>query len=1137
MSAIVFFIGAALPAHAQFSGVPIESGGLYTALTRDLNNNLYVTRVTPGTSGATYEVEKYTNGAGTPAVIYTGLTHETGDYPWGLAVTSTGNVYISTDFTTGAGAIIELTFNSGAGTYTSSTFQTGRYFTALAVDAADNLYDTEYDAAHTTYAVVEYAANGAASSAGTTLYDNLKTGAGYTYPTGLAIAANGDVYVADAFSNTPSITDGGRIYKLTAASAYAASGISAGTYCTALAFDAAGDLFTSVNGGSGYKLLKYPAGGGSASVFYSPLHANGIYYPWGIAILNNSNIFAIDGDDGTHGGELINLLPNNALLSAIKLTPASVLTNTGTSGTTTTYTTTVGNAIASVTVTPTAQDAKATITVNGTAVTSGTASGSIALAVGDNTINTVVTAEDGITTHTYTITITRISNNASLSTIKLTPASALTNTGTVGTTTTYTASVSNATASVTVTPTSQDANATITVNGTPVTSGTTSGSIALPEGANTIINTVVTAQDGTTMHTYSITVTRAPSTNASLSVIKLTPASILTNTGTVGTTTTYTTTVGNATASVKVTPTAQDANATITVNGTSVASGAASGSIALAVGNNTINTVVTAQDGTTTHTYSITITRISNNALLSTIKLTPVSALTNTGTVGTTTTYTTSVSSATASVTVTPTAQDANATITVNGIAVTSGTASGSIALSVGSNTINTVVTAQDGTTMHTYSIIVARPSNNALLSTIALTPNSTLTNAGTVGTTTTYTATESNATTSVTVTPTAADVNATIKVNGTTVASGAASGSIALGAEGSTTTVTTVVTAQDGTTTHTYSIAVTRAPSSNALLNTIALTPASPLTNTGTFGGTTTYTASVGNATASVTVTATTQDANATITVNGTAVASGTPSGSIALAEGTGTTINTVVTAQDGVTTHTYSITVTRAPSSNAALSTIKLTPATALTNTGTTGTTTTYTATYSNATASATVTPTAQDANATITVNGIPVTSGTASGSIPLAVGDNTINTVVTAQDGVTSHTYSITITRAPGPPLSLYQPVQSISVVKPADGVSIENDGVLVHAGVSPNGDGFNDFLTIDGITAYPDNNLTIIDRAGALVYQVKGYDNNSKTFDGHSSIDGKMQQPGTYFYSLDYTVNGKGRNKTGYIILKY
>jgi hypothetical protein len=66
-------------------------------------------------------------------------------------------------------------------------------------------------------------------------------------------------------------------------------------------------------------------------------------------------------------------------------------------------------------------------------------------------------------------------------------------------------------------------------------------------------------------------------------------------------------------------------------------------------------------------------------------------------------------------------------------------------------------------------------------------------------------------------------------------------------------------------------------------------------------------------------------------------------------------------------------------------------------------------------NATSSITVTPTATDAAATITVNATPVTSGAASAPISLNVGSNVITTVVTAQDGITTQTYTTTITRA--------------------------------------------------------------------------------------------------------------------------
>jgi NAD(P)-dependent dehydrogenase (short-subunit alcohol dehydrogenase family) len=53
------------------------------------------------------------------------------------------------------------------------------------------------------------------------------------------------------------------------------------------------------------------------------------------------------------------------------------------------------------------------VTVNGDAVTSGNASNPILLSVGRNTITAVVTAEDNVTTKTYTITITRRASHSS----------------------------------------------------------------------------------------------------------------------------------------------------------------------------------------------------------------------------------------------------------------------------------------------------------------------------------------------------------------------------------------------------------------------------------------------------------------------------------------------------------------------------------------------------------------------------------------------------------------------------------------------------------------------------------------------------------------------------------------------------
>jgi hypothetical protein len=62
--------------------------------------------------------------------------------------------------------------------------------------------------------------------------------------------------------------------------------------------------------------------------------------------------------------------------------------------------------------------------------------------------------------------------------------------------------------------------------------------------------------------------------------------------------------------SLTVTPTANESHASITVNGTAVTSGSASQAIPLDAGKNTLTIIVTAEDATTTKTYTITLTRI-----------------------------------------------------------------------------------------------------------------------------------------------------------------------------------------------------------------------------------------------------------------------------------------------------------------------------------------------------------------------------------------------------------------------------------------------------------------------------------------------------------------------------------------------
>ncbi|MBC8982357.1 autotransporter domain-containing protein [Pseudomonas lurida] len=74
-------------------------------------------------------------------------------------------------------------------------------------------------------------------------------------------------------------------------------------------------------------------------------------------------------------------------------------------------------------------------------------------------------------------------------------------------------------------------------------------------------------------------------------------------------TSTYTVAVASNVSSITFTPTASDSNATITVNGMNVGSGATSPAISLNTGPNTISVMGTAQDGSSTHLYTITVTR------------------------------------------------------------------------------------------------------------------------------------------------------------------------------------------------------------------------------------------------------------------------------------------------------------------------------------------------------------------------------------------------------------------------------------------------------------------------------------------------------------------------------------------------
>ena len=88
-------------------------------------------------------------------------------------------------------------------------------------------------------------------------------------------------------------------------------------------------------------------------------------------------------------------------------------------------------------------------------------------------------------------------------------------------------------------------------------------------------------------------------------------------------------------------------------------------------------------------------------------------------------------------------------------------------------------------------------------------------------------------------------------------------------------------------------------------------------------------------------------------------------------------------------------------------------------------------YTASVRNAVASIAVTPTTTDDGARVTVNSSPVTSSDASDAINLNVGTSPVTIAVTAEDGTTTKTYTVTVTRAPAGPSDLDGDTSSVSL----------------------------------------------------------------------------------------------------------
>ncbi len=92
------------------------------------------------------------------------------------------------------------------------------------------------------------------------------------------------------------------------------------------------------------------------------------------------------------------------------------------------------------------------------------------------------------------------------------------------------------------------------------------------------------------------------------------------------------------------------------------------------------------------------------------------------------------------------------------------------------------------------------------------------------------------------------------------------------------------------------------------------------------------------------------------------------------------------------------------------------------------------------------------------------------------------------------------------------------------------------IIVRNGLSPNGDGLNDFFKLENINSIePQNTVTIFNRWGDKVFEVKDYLNTDPTRRFNGKSDGGKDLPsGVYFYKVEF-VSGADE-LTGYLTLK-
>ncbi len=219
----------------------------------------------------------------------------------------------------------------------------------------------------------------------------------------------------------------------------------------------------------------------------------------------------------------------------------------------------------------------------------------------------------------------------------------------------------------------------------------------------------VTAEDGMNVQRYTLTLTRAPSTDATLGALELSGGVALRPIFAAAVRS-YTASVANDIETIVVTATPTHANAWAGITPADADLTAEGYQLALNVGPNLIAIEVTAEDGMNVQRYTLTLTRAASpdDATLGALELSGGVALRPIFAAAVRS-YTASVANDIETIVVTATPTHARASVAITS-EDTDGTATGpQVALNVGSNLITIEVTAADGDTTQQYTLTLIR--------------------------------------------------------------------------------------------------------------------------------------------------------------------------------------------------------------------------------------------------------------------------------------------------------------------------------------------------------------------------------------------------------------------------------------------